>query len=100
MVDIRKSPLPSLENLAEGVTVQLTTVLKHGAEPIKVLDVNLRESGTHQGWFPGNRHTVAHDLRLDTHLGAGGAMSTGRIQDPEGVCLVVLVTTLFKTRSA
>ena len=44
MADIRKLPLPPLEYLAEGVTVQLTTKLKHGTEPKKDMDVNLRES--------------------------------------------------------
>ena len=35
-------------------------------------------------------------MRLNTHLGTGGAMSTGRIQDPEGAKIVILS---FKTTS-
>ena len=79
MADIRKSPLPPLEDLAEGVTIQLATGLKHGTEPIKDLDIALHESRTYQVWFLGDRNTWAQDLRLNTHLGAGGAMSTERI---------------------
>jgi len=37
---------------------------------------------------------VAQNLRLNTHLGARGAMSTGRIQDPEGAKTTILS---FKT---
>ena len=37
---------------------------------------------------------MAQDLRLNTHLGAGGAMSTRRIQDPEGAKTIILS---FKT---
>jgi len=94
LADIRKSPLPPLDNLAEGVTVQLATRLKHGTEPRKDLNIALRESGTYQDWFPGDRHTCAHDLRLNTHLRAGGAMSTRFIQDPEGAKTTIMS---FKT---
>ena len=78
MADTRKSPLPPLEDLAEGVTVQLVTGLKPGSEPMKDLDIALRESGTYLDWFPDreDRNTWTQDLRLNTHLGAGGAMST------------------------
>jgi len=58
------------------------------------MDIALRESGTYLDWFPGDRQTWTHDLRLNTHLGAGGAMSTGRIHDPEGTKPVILS---FKT---
>ena len=37
---------------------------------------------------------MARDMRLNTHLGAGGAMSTRRIQDLEGAKTVILS---FKT---
>jgi hypothetical protein len=50
--DIRKSPLPPLEDLAEGVTVQMATGLKLGTEPRKDLEIALSESGTYQVWFP------------------------------------------------
>ena len=76
VADIRKSPLLSLEDLAEGDMVQLATGLKLGTEPRKDLDIFLRESETYHDWFPGDRHTLAHDMRLNTHLGAVGAMST------------------------
>ena len=72
----------------------LATGLKLGTEPKKDIDIALRESGTYQVWFPGDRHTWARDLRLNTHLGAGGAMSTRRIQDPEGAKTIILS---FKT---
>jgi hypothetical protein len=57
VTDNRMSPLPPLEDLAEGVTAQLVAGLKHGSEPIKNLDKALRESGTYLDWFPGDRHT-------------------------------------------
>ena len=60
------------------------------------MDTTLRESGTYRDWFPGDQHTLAQDLRLNKHLGTGGAMSTGRIQDPEGVKTVIMS---FKTTS-
>ena len=92
VADTRKTPLPPLEDLAEGVTVQLTTGLKQGSEPRKDLDIALRESGTYLDWFPDreDRNTWTQDMRLNTHLGAGGAMSTGRIQDPKGAKTVIL----------
>jgi hypothetical protein len=68
--------------------------LKHGSEPRKDLDIALRKSGTYLDWFPGDRHTWNQDMRLNTHLGSGGAMSTGRIQDPEGAKTIILS---FKT---
>ncbi len=58
------------------------------------METTLRESGTYQDWFPGDRHTLAQDLRLNKHLGAGGAMSTKRMQDQEGANIVILS---FKT---
>lgn len=96
VADTRKSPLPPLEDLAEGVMVQLTTGMKPGTEPGKDLNIALRESGTYQDWFPDreDRHTWTQDMRLNAHLCAGGAMSTGRIQDPERAKTVILS---FKT---
>ena len=44
MADTRKSPLPPLEDLAEGVTVQLAIGQNHGSELIMNLDIALRES--------------------------------------------------------
>ncbi len=60
------------------------------------MDIALRESGTYMDGFPDreDRHTWTHDLRLNAHLGAGGAMSTERIHDPEGAKKVILS---FKT---
>ena len=78
----------------EGVTAHLVAGLKHGSEPRTDLDIALREPGTYLDWFPGDRHTWNQDLRLNTHLGAREAMSTGRIQDPEGAKTVILS---FKT---
>jgi len=46
--DTRKSPLPPLEDIAEGVAAQLVTGLKHGSEPKKDIDTALRDSGTYQ----------------------------------------------------
>jgi len=45
VADIQKSPLPPLEDPAEGGTVQLATGLKLGTELRKDLDIALCESG-------------------------------------------------------
>jgi hypothetical protein len=58
VTNIRKSPLPPLEDLAEGVTAHLATGLKPGSEPRKDLDIALRESGTYLDWLPGDRQTL------------------------------------------
>ncbi len=44
-------------------------------------------------WYP-EKHYCEQDLSINTHLGAAGAMSTGRVQDPEGAKTIILS---FKT---
>ncbi len=43
-----------------------------------------------QEWIPTTRGPYSRDLRLNTHLGAGGAITQGRIQDPEGAKIIVI----------
>ena len=46
VADTRKTPLPLLEDLAEGVTVLIEAGLRLGTEPKSDLDKTLREAGT------------------------------------------------------
>jgi hypothetical protein len=78
VADTRKTPLPSLEDLAKGATVLIAAGLRLGTEPIRDLENALREAGTQQDWYP-DHHCCEQDLSLNTHLGDGGAMSIGRV---------------------
>ena len=77
VANTRKTPLPPLEDLVEGVSIMLAAGLKHGSEPRKELGHAIRASRTKLYLFPGDQHTNAQDMRLNTHLGAIGAMSKG-----------------------
>ena len=94
VADTRKTPLPHLEDLAEGIMAHIHAGLKLGTEPRKELDATLRAAGTRLEWFPRRNHTCVQDLRLNTHLGAGGAMSTRPIRGPDGAKTMTLS---FKT---
>jgi len=85
----KKTPLPPLEDLAKGATVRIDAGLRLGIEPRRDLEKALVEAGTQQYWYP-DMHYCEQDLSLNTHLGAGGAMSTGRVQDPEGAKTIIL----------
>jgi len=45
---------------------------------------------TEDDWFPEGNHECAQPMGLNMHLGAEGAMSIGRAQDPEGVKTIVI----------
>jgi uncharacterized protein (DUF1330 family) len=94
VVDTKKTPLPPLEDLAEAVSVLLHVGLQPHKKPKKELDKLLHAEGTTKEWFPDNRSPCSRDLRINGHLGAGGVMTPGRIQDPEGAKIVVIS---FKT---
>jgi hypothetical protein len=94
MRDTKKTPLPPLEDLADAVTVLLQTRLQHNKEPRKDFEKLLQEEGAAKNWFPEKYGPCARDLRINSHLGAGGVMTTGRIQDPEGAKTTIIS---FKT---
>ena len=78
VADTRKTPLPPLEDLAEGATFLIEAGLRLGTKPIRYLEKTLREAGTQRGSYP-DKYKGDQDLSLNAHLGAGGAMSTGRV---------------------
>jgi hypothetical protein len=83
VADTTKTPLPPLEDLAQGDMAQLHAGLKYGSHPRKELDAILRTIGTQFDWYLGDKHlTCAQDVRLNKHIVAGGVMLTLCIQDP------------------
>ena len=88
--DITKNLLPPLEEIARGISIQLRDVIKPGNQSRRDMDTALTESGTEQDWFPETKETCEHYLGLNNHLGADGAMSPGRVQDPEGAKKITL----------
>jgi len=93
VADTRKTPLPPLEGLEEGARVLIEAGLRLDKEPRRDLEKTLREAETQRDWYP-EKYYCEQDFRLNIHLGAGGAMSTGRVQDPEGAKTTIL---LYKT---
>ena len=67
--------------------------LRLGTKPIRELEKSLKEAGTLRDWYP-EKHHREQNISLNNHLGAAGAMSTGRVQDPEGAKTIILS---FKT---
>jgi hypothetical protein len=61
-----------------------------GHEPRKDLDRSLKEADNTRQWFPNNRGLCQQDLNVNHHLGAGGTMAPGRIQDPERAKKIVV----------
>ena len=90
VVDNKKTPLPPLEDLAEAVSVLLHVGLQPHKEPRKELDKLLQAEGATKEWFLDSRTPCSRDMRINGHLGAGGVMTPGRIQDPEGAKTVVM----------
>jgi hypothetical protein len=90
VADTKKSTLPPLEDLAEGAIARLHAVPKNGSEPRRELDATFRTIGTQLDWYPGDKSTCVQDLRLNKLLGAGRAMSTRRISDPEGAKIMTM----------
>jgi hypothetical protein len=89
VVDTRRTPLPALEDMAEGATILIESGLRLGTAPIRDLEKTLREAGMQRDRYS-EKHYCEQDLSLNTHLGARGAMSTGRVQDPEGAKTIIL----------
>jgi hypothetical protein len=74
-----KKPLPPLEEIDRGVSIQLKKVVKHGTHSMRDLDVALRTSSIVAERFLDNPLDCEHDLALNAHLRAEGAMSPGRV---------------------
>jgi len=95
VVDIKTTPLPPREDLAEIVTILLHVGLRSAKkEPRTELENIQRAEGVTKEWFPETHGPCSRDLRINAHLGAGGVMTPGRTQDPEEAKTVV---TSFKT---
>jgi hypothetical protein len=90
IADIKTHPLPALEELVHDITAQTSEGLQYGKEPRKELQRALKTAAVERQWFPAPDEPCQQDLRVNTHLGAGGAMTPGRIQDPEGAKLIVV----------
>ena len=77
-----------MEDLAEGAKILIEAGLRLGTEPRRDMENTPREAGTQREWYP-DKYNCDQDLSLHDHLGAGGAMSTGRVQDPEGAKTII-----------
>ncbi len=82
-MDTKKTPLSPLKNLAKAVTILLSIRLHLNKEPRRELEKILQTEGTIKTWYPLHHGPCDRDLRINTHLGAGGVMKPSRIQDPE-----------------
>ena len=89
VADTRKTPLPPLEELAEGTTTLIESGLTLGAQPRQELDKSLKDAGTLRDRYP-EKYYLDQDLSLNAHLEEAGAMSTGHVQDPEGAKTIIL----------
>ena len=94
LTDTKKSPLPPLEELAEAIAILTVVDLQSQKEQRKELEKVLQNAGSLRDWFPAAKGQCNMDARISTHLGAGGIMTPGRIQDPEGAKIMVIS---FKT---
>ena len=68
MVDIKKHPLPPLEELVEVATLQLKAGMQSGCKPRKDIDRALKEAARTREWFPSNREPCQQDLIVNQHL--------------------------------
>ena len=66
--DIIKSPLPPLEEITIGVSIQLREVVKHGTQSRRDMDVAIRTTNTIADWFLENPLDCEHDIALNAHL--------------------------------
>ncbi len=62
--DIMKNPLPSLEEIARGVSIQLRDVEKLGTQSRRDMDNALQASGTETDWFRETRENCEQNLGL------------------------------------
>ena len=90
VVDTKKTPVPPLEDLAEAVTILPKAGHQHNKDPRKELEKILLTEGASKEWFLEPYGPCTRDLRINSHLGAGEVMTTGRIQDPEGAKIVII----------
>ena len=90
-MDIIESPLSPLEEIARGFSIQLREVVKLRTQSRRDLEATLRTAGTKANSFPDNHHDCEMNFALDKHLGAEGAMSPGRVHDPEGAKRLVII---------
>jgi len=90
IVDTKRRPLPPLEDLAEAIYSLLAVGLQPNKEPRQELEKSVQQEGTPKSWFSAPRDTCERDLRINSHLGTGGYMTPGRIQDPKGAKIVVV----------
>ena len=89
-IDTKKTPLPPLEDLAEAVTALLQAGLHHNMEPWKELEIIEQAEGSTKEWFLEPHGPCTRDMFINSHFGAGGIMTPGRIQDPEGAKIVII----------
>jgi hypothetical protein len=68
--------------------------IQHNKELRKEFENILQAEGATKEWFLEPHGPCTRDLRINSHLGAGGVMSPGRIQDLEGANTVLIS---FKT---
>ena len=68
--DITKYPLPPLEEIARGASIQLQYVVVKGTQSRKDLDNALKAAKTNNDWFPDNAYDYEQSLELNKHLGA------------------------------
>ncbi len=94
IMDIKKSPLLPLEDLAEAMEAVMAAELKLDKEPRKELEKLLQAEGTARHWFAESRGPCIRDTKINSHLGASRVMTPGRIHDREGAKKVVVS---FKT---
>jgi hypothetical protein len=88
--DITKCPLPPLEEIAQGIHIQLQDIIKKGTLSWKDLDTAINLAEAEAEWFLENPYDCAQLLNLNKHLGAEGAMSPGRVQDPKGAKMITI----------
>jgi len=68
VVDIKNTPLPSLEDLAEAVTVLLKVGLQQSRKPRKELEKILQAEGVTKEWFLETHGPCSKDMRINAHL--------------------------------
>ncbi len=83
-----------LKELSKAVSILLVAKLQPQKEQRKELEKILQSAGSLTGLIPVANGPCNRDARINTHLGAGGVMTPGRIQEPEGAETMVIS---FKT---
>ena len=94
ILDTTKSPLPPLKDLAEAIEALIAAGLEPDKEPRKELEKQLQTEGAVRHWFAEPKGPCIKDTMINSHLGAAGVMTPGKIHDPEGAKTYVVS---FKT---